>query len=131
MNLIGVEFTCPIFKDGHNIVSCKINKTAVEAADCLSLQSYVTLEKTTSSRGNLLVIGLTERFNLANCKPVQEPVANSCWCNESNGEIFDYKCDFVANRSKDIDTMLQCKICIKPKNPLEEKIHNCNRLRFG
>lgn len=132
MNLIGVEFICPTFRDGQNIVSCKINKTAVEAADCESVQEHMTLEKTTPSRRNPLPIGSTESFNTSNCKPVQGPVADGCWCNESNRDIFDYKCALMANRSKDVNAELKCKICISPKSALEVKVHeNCKPMRFG
>lgn len=131
MHHLGVEFTCPIFKDGQNIVACKINRTAVEAADCESVQDYVTLEKTPLFK-NTLMISSTESFNLSNCRPAQEPVPDGCWCEESNREVFDYKCAFKANRSKDIDAKLECKICILPKNPLEENINdNCKRMHFG
>ncbi|XP_025102499.1 uncharacterized protein LOC112569063 isoform X2 [Pomacea canaliculata] len=131
VDLLGIETICPTLINGDNSVICKINRTAVEVAQCESVQDYVTLEKTKPSRRNPLVIGFTKSFIPSDCRSRQNPVPDGCWCNEYNREIFEYKCAFVASLIEDTSAQVECKICNSPKNAFEVKVNdNCRSMRF-
>lgn len=119
--LLGVEFNCPIFRDGKNNVTCRINRTAVWNAGCASLQSFVTFEKK-------ITLCEIETYNFSVCKP---DLTHPCWCNKEDGEIYEYKFLYSANRTRDQGAQLECKMCISPKNLEEQSDENCNRMKFG
>lgn len=128
---LGIKFTCPEeFKEGINVISCQINVTAINNADCLSLQEYVSFDRTVNPPGAMQC--LTPSFNSSACVPVYNPVANDCWCNKSDGEIFDYVFVYSASHNRDLGAQLECKLCTSPSNPLDVKTSgSCKNLTFG
>lgn len=126
-----MEFTCPeTFIDGVNIVTCKINMTAIKEADCSSLQSFVTFDRTVHSL--TLTKCYTPSFNSSTCSHIQEADANRCWCDKLDGEIFYYMFAYKANHTQDVETHLECKVCEAPNNHLNEEISDhCKNLTFG
>lgn len=126
-----MDFSCPSdFKEEENLVSCKINKTAVSNGDCRYVQSYVTFELTSGFHS--VPMCYTPIFNSSNCHPVLEPVKNTCWCNGTTNEIFDYNFLFTANQSRDQGAMLECKIFVLPSECFQTKADDsCKNLSFG
>ncbi|XP_025101649.1 uncharacterized protein LOC112568541 isoform X2 [Pomacea canaliculata] len=125
--LIGVDFSCPpYFTDGENLVSCKINRTAIIQAECEAVQKYVTFERTG------IAICRTPSLNSSNCSPVMKPVTNSCWCNGTDGEIFDYKFAYLASPSRDAGVQLECKVCFDPgKDLIRKSSESCKNISFA
>lgn len=127
-----VDFSCPLnFRDREeNIVSCKINKTAVSNAQCVQVQPYVTFERTVGDNSFLLCS--TPSLNPLNCSHVLKPVSNTCWCNATDGEIYDYKFAYPGNRSRDQGTLLECKICLSLEILQGNEISpSCRNMSFG
>lgn len=126
-----MEFMCPEeFRDGVNTVSCKVNVTAVKDADCSSLQPFVTFHLTVNSFRTLKC--KIRHFDFTTCFQDKELNASDCWCNESDGEIFDYTFSYKANHTQDVGAKMECGLCTLPKKYLDLQInHNCNSLRFG
>lgn len=106
---IGTEYSCPKFQIGVNLVTCKINKTAVDDATCDSLQNYVTFEK-----GETLLC-TAPRPSTSGCNTSHSTSSNPCWCVDSGQNIFTYTISYVAT-SSDVGAILECKYCITPPN---------------
>lgn len=125
-----MKILCPEkFKDGENIIVCLINSTAVKEADCSSSQPFVTFEKTQNS--STLTKCYTPSFNSSTCSPTHEEDTN-CWCNKSDGDIFNYTFVYNASRSQDVGAQLWCKVCPSPNHHLDEEIsESCKNLQFG
>lgn len=61
-----------------------------------------------------------------------KPVTNSCWCNGTDGEIFDYKFAYLASQSRDVGAQLECKVCLDPdKDLIQESSESCKNISFG
>lgn len=131
MQLLGVDVTCPSeFRDGEsgNIVSCKINRTAVRS--CSRVQPHVTFQQTIDSHQSLKCF--TPSFDSSNCTQVLKPAKNYCWCHDISGEVFEYKFAYFANKSRDLGSKLECKICHEPTNGLDIRIsESCKNMKFG
>lgn len=127
MDLSDVELTCPQFKEGQNKLICKINKTAVDNAGCLSSPKYVRLDRTVGK-----ITSTPCRAPLpepSNCKKQNSSLPNSCWCDDSTQDIFTYIFVYWANLSQDNGALLECKYCAITKSPL--KVNVCKNISFG
>lgn len=107
---IETEYSCPKFQIGVNLVTCKINKTAVDDAACDSLQKNVTFDKGET------VLCFAPRPSTSGCSTSHNTSSNPCWCVDSGQNIFTYTILYVAT-SSDVGAILECKYCITPPNP--------------
>lgn len=129
----GIKFECPdYFHDGENIITCKINRTAIEEAACYSLYQAVTFDRTIKFQPTVAAC-LSDNYDPgAKCSPLSKHVPGKCWCNDSIGEIFTYKFSYIANRTLDAGGKLECKLCILPRNYLEVFVsEGCMNMKFG
>lgn len=126
----GVNLTCPAFRNGEKAVfDCKINKTAIDNAGCLTPKKNVTFDwtlKTTLTKCSTLSPAL------ADCKQQEPTTPSSCWCDKADDEIFWYKFSYVVNEARDLGALLECKYCNLPHdNQSATDSDSCTIKNFG
>lgn len=132
VNPVGLELQCPLlFQNGENIVTCKINKTAVTQARCLSMYKSVTFEWVLNSKKRV-ACSSSAYDPEAKCMSGNQHSPGSCWCEESSGEIFTYKFSYLANSTYDRGKQLECNLCVLPLKPLDiSTAKGCTNISFG
>lgn len=131
MRLFGIKLTCPDkFINGINMISCTINRTAIKEAKCWSNLSVTFDQRRNSSERKHL--GHTPSFNVSSCGQLRKIDAGDCWCNKSDGEIFEYICAFNASDIEDKGTQLECNVCELTETPPNvQTSKGCTNLSFG
>ncbi|XP_025102793.1 uncharacterized protein LOC112569266 isoform X2 [Pomacea canaliculata] len=127
---LGIDFQCPHrFKNGENIVTCRVNRTAVSEAKCLSLSSSVRFERTVYLQTTPLCI-----INYDPSQPCMSEAQHSpgsCWCSNIEGDIITYSFSYLGNSTRDQRGHLECKTCILPEKPLHTRVNDsCRIMRF-
>ncbi|XP_025101800.1 uncharacterized protein LOC112568624 [Pomacea canaliculata] len=122
---IGEELKCPdVFTDGINIITCTINKTAIDNAGCLSMQKSVTFDLTVDNTTNTPCLAA---YNPDNCTGKQNE--EQCWCDHKNGNIFVYKFSFHFNRTIHKGGQMECKLCISSNHSDTTATGSCKNLK--
>lgn len=125
-----VEYACLAVREAMLTVVCKINKTATASAGCISMQNNVTFDLTLTETVTKCV-GPPLPPN-AVCEKKNNPNPNTCWCDESDGEIFTYKYLYKVDKSQDLGALLKCKYCAKaPQYKKAEALDGCNVTDIG
>ncbi|XP_025102696.1 uncharacterized protein LOC112569184 [Pomacea canaliculata] len=109
VSLFGVEYICPTFREGVNIVVCKINKTAASDSSKCTTQQNVTFDWTSK---HTVTLCTAPAPSSSACKIQNSPLPKTCWCDKSDQDIFTYKFAFVANKSIDTGALLECTYCV-------------------
>lgn len=128
---VGVDFQCPLlFNEGENILTCRINTTAIKEAHCSSMYTDVTFEWIANSGKG---VGCKSVYNPQHkCTSGEQHRPGSCWCEESSGEIITYKFSYQANSTSDRGRQFECNLCVLPQKPLDIRSNEgCANISFG
>ncbi|XP_025102570.1 uncharacterized protein LOC112569104 isoform X1 [Pomacea canaliculata] len=109
---LGVDLNCPMtFRSGINNITCKINKTAIENADCNFKQNSVTFDLTVNSVPRTVCYVAYDTPEICTGDQHQK----GCFCTKQVGDIFEYGFIFQYNSSEHKHGSLECKLCVSPK----------------
>lgn len=119
VTVTGVEYICPTFNEGMNIIVCKINTTLVENGGCYKAKN-VTFDWSDEALDQHISLCSAPPPSPSSCKKQKDLSPNTCWCDESDQEIFTYKFSYMFNKKHKFG-YLDCKYCFAPENSNIEK----------
>lgn len=117
---IGIDIYCPkSYVDGKKLFVCKINRTAIQNANCLSVEKFVKFNFNFKFSFRSALLCQIEYDSPDICSSKSD--LDMCWC-EVSGDIFTYKLllpNTTLDGSDDNNNgEMECEVCIYPMSKL-------------